>query len=105
MRRRLGTGQHEDCLTLMVVDGLGHGTFAAAAAECAQQAFAEAPRNPRATCWNAPIAPWRHARCRRRGRRAVAVGSVSYAGVGNITAVWSARRNPRDWFRITGRLV
>lgn len=78
--------QHEDSLTLMLVDGLGHGTFAAAAAECAQKAFAEASEDP-------PHNVLQRAHRALAGTRGAAAavaklsnrGSVSYAGVGNIT--------------------
>jgi anti-sigma regulatory factor (Ser/Thr protein kinase) len=78
--------QEPDSLTVMLVDGLGHGTFAAAAAECAQRAFAEGSGDP-------PHALLQRAHRALTGTRGAAAavarlgtnGSVSYAGVGNIT--------------------
>lgn len=78
--------QDADSLTVMLVDGLGHGTFAAAAAECAQKAFAEAPAETPHTL----LQRAHRALSGTRGAAAAVArvsnrGSVSYAGVGNIT--------------------
>jgi anti-sigma regulatory factor (Ser/Thr protein kinase) len=76
--------QHHDCATLMVIDGLGHGAFAAAAAECAQRTFADnATESPRGLLERAH----RALGSTRGAAGAVArVGtSLSYAGVGNIS--------------------
>jgi anti-sigma regulatory factor (Ser/Thr protein kinase) len=78
--------QEPDSLTLMLVDGLGHGSLAAAAAECAQRAFAEGSGDtPHELLQRA-----HRALAGTRGAAAAvarlgAKGSVSYAGVGNIT--------------------
>ncbi|HEY6454207.1 MAG TPA: ATP-binding SpoIIE family protein phosphatase [Steroidobacteraceae bacterium] len=77
--------QDPDWTTLMVVDGLGHGTYAALAAECAQCTFAENPaQSPRALLERA-----HHSLVSTRGAaaavgRVAATGGISYAGVGNI---------------------
>jgi anti-sigma regulatory factor (Ser/Thr protein kinase) len=75
-----------DSISLLVVDGLGHGSFAATAAEAAQVSFAAAPSEPpRAVMERA-----HRALSSTRGA-AAAVAQIrgkkrlSYGGVGNIT--------------------
>jgi anti-sigma regulatory factor (Ser/Thr protein kinase) len=76
----------ENCTTLMVVDGLGHGTFAAVAAEAAQRAFAEAPaESPRGLLERAHRALGSTRGAAAAVARVAATGKVSYAGVGNIS--------------------
>jgi anti-sigma regulatory factor (Ser/Thr protein kinase) len=70
----------------MLVDGLGHGTFAAAAAHCANAAFVEKPIDaPRSVIERVHRAlsgtRGAAAACARVDRQ----GGVSYAGVGNIS--------------------
>jgi anti-sigma regulatory factor (Ser/Thr protein kinase) len=78
--------QEPDSLTLMLVDGLGHGAFAAAAAECAQRAFADAPdETPHGLLQRAHRALTGTRGAAAAVARLGADGSVSYAGVGNIT--------------------
>jgi anti-sigma regulatory factor (Ser/Thr protein kinase) len=77
--------QDHDWATLMVVDGLGHGSFAAVAAERAQRTFADSPAEaPRGLLERA-----HRALASTRGAAAavarVATRTVSYAGVGNIS--------------------
>jgi anti-sigma regulatory factor (Ser/Thr protein kinase) len=72
-------------IAAIVVDGLGHGTFAAQAAQCATAAFAKAPFDP-------PRSVLERAHTAMAGTRGAAAacvrldnrGAVSYAGVGNI---------------------
>ncbi|HEV2702954.1 MAG TPA: ATP-binding protein [Steroidobacteraceae bacterium] len=78
--------ENSDFMSLMLVDGLGHGALAAAAAECAQRAFAEAPDDTPQTL----LQRAHRALTGTRGAAAAvarlgANGSLSYAGVGNIT--------------------
>jgi anti-sigma regulatory factor (Ser/Thr protein kinase) len=77
--------QDTQTISLMVVDGLGHGSFAAAAAESALQSFAAAPaETPRAAIERA-----HRALSGTRGAAAAVARitgrSLSYAGVGNIS--------------------
>jgi len=77
--------QGEAYATLMVVDGLGHGSFAAAAAECAQRTFADAPADsPRGLLERAHRALSNTRGAAAAVARLAVRGSVSYAGVGNI---------------------
>lgn len=77
--------EDNDSVTLMVIDGLGHGSFAAVAAECALRSFAAAPCEP-------PRAVLEHAHRALSATRGAAAavarvannGHVSYSGVGNI---------------------
>jgi len=77
----------EDGVTsAIVIDGLGHGTFAAQAARCATAAFAKAP-------FDAPRSVLERAHAAMAGTRGAAAacarldhrGTVSYAGIGNIS--------------------
>jgi anti-sigma regulatory factor (Ser/Thr protein kinase) len=78
--------QDHDCATLMVVDGLGHGTFAAAAAECAQRVFADTPaESPRGLLERAHRAMSGTRGAAAAVARIGTTGTVSYAGVGNIS--------------------
>jgi anti-sigma regulatory factor (Ser/Thr protein kinase) len=77
--------REHDCATLMVVDGLGHGAFAAIAAECALRTFADNPaESPRGLLERA-----HRALGNTRGAAAavarIATQTVSYAGLGNIS--------------------
>lgn len=77
--------QDHDCTTLMVVDGLGHGSFAAVAAECAQRTFANAPADrPRSLLERAHRALGNTRGAAAAVARVTATGPISYAGVGNI---------------------
>ena len=78
--------QHHDCATLMVVDGLGHGTLAAAAAECAQRTFADSPsESPRGLLERAHRAMGGTRGAAAAVARVATSGTVSYAGIGNIS--------------------
>jgi hypothetical protein len=79
---------HQDGLALLVADGLGHGEFAAQAAEAAADAFIAQPHSPPAEVLAA-------ADRKMRGTRGAAVacanwnlasGGLAFAGVGNIAA-------------------
>jgi anti-sigma regulatory factor (Ser/Thr protein kinase) len=73
--------------TLMVIDGLGHGSFAAAAAECAQRTFADTPADtPRGLLERAHRALGSTRGAAAAVARVGATGNLSYAGVGNIGA-------------------
>jgi anti-sigma regulatory factor (Ser/Thr protein kinase) len=78
--------QETDSTTLMVIDGLGHGSFAAIAAECAQESFAAAPSAaPRAIIERAHRALSGTRGAAAAVARITGKNKVSYAGVGNIT--------------------
>ena len=75
----------DDGLSLIVVDGLGHGTFAAEAARACVTAFSSAPRDaPMDILQRANLAMSKTrggaAACARLGS-----GTMTYAGVGNIS--------------------
>jgi anti-sigma regulatory factor (Ser/Thr protein kinase) len=73
--------------TLMVVDGLGHGSFAAIAAEGAQRTFADTPaESPRGLLERAHRALASTRGAAAAVARVGGTGTVSYAGVGNIGA-------------------
>jgi anti-sigma regulatory factor (Ser/Thr protein kinase) len=78
--------EDQDSLCIMLVDGLGHGSFAAAAAECAQESFAATvAETPRAILERA-----HRALASTRGAAAAVARitqrcKLSYAGVGNVT--------------------
>jgi anti-sigma regulatory factor (Ser/Thr protein kinase) len=82
---RLATQGNE--IAVMVADGLGHGTFAAQAAQAAATAFAAAPFGP-------PEGILERAHRAMSGTRGAAAacahlddsGAIAYAGVGNISA-------------------
>jgi Stage II sporulation protein E (SpoIIE) len=78
--------QEADATTLMVIDGLGHGSFAAIAAESAQESFAAAPsETPRAIIERAHRALSSTRGAAAAVARITGTNKVSYAGVGNIT--------------------
>ncbi len=78
---------NHELATLMVVDGLGHGSFAAAAAECAQDIFAESPQEAPRTLVERAHRALSHTRGATAAiARVTATGKISYAGVGNISA-------------------
>jgi anti-sigma regulatory factor (Ser/Thr protein kinase) len=77
--------QDHEGASLMVVDGLGHGSFAAVAAECAQRIFAGSPaESPRGLLERAHRALGSTRGAAAAVARIAAAGKVSYAGVGNI---------------------
>jgi anti-sigma regulatory factor (Ser/Thr protein kinase) len=80
---RLATG--EEFTSVLVVDGLGHGAFAAQAAQCSAEAFARAPFDPPSSV----IARLHQAAVGTRGAAAACArlsrrSTLSYAGIGNI---------------------
>ena len=78
--------QDDDWTTLMVVDGLGHGSLAAVAAESAQRTFAETPaESPRGLLERAHRALGNTRGAAAAVARVAATGTVAYAGVGNIS--------------------
>ena len=78
--------EQADSISLMVVDGLGHGAFAAIAAESAQQSFAAAPsETPRTVLERAHRALTSTRGAAAAVARLTGANSLSYAGVGNIT--------------------
>jgi len=78
--------QDDTFTSLMVVDGLGHGSFAAVAAEGALRTFADAPaESPRGLLERAHRALGSTRGAAAAVARVTAGGSVSYAGVGNIS--------------------
>jgi anti-sigma regulatory factor (Ser/Thr protein kinase) len=79
--------RNDECTAVMVIDGLGHGTFAALAAESAQRGFCEAPFDmPREALQRThrDLVATRGAAV--AVSRETADGRLAYAGVGNITA-------------------
>jgi anti-sigma regulatory factor (Ser/Thr protein kinase) len=78
--------EEDHSISLMVVDGLGHGSLAAVAAESALQSFAAAPGDPP----RAAVERAHRALSSTRGAAAAVArltdgNSLSYAGIGNIT--------------------
>jgi anti-sigma regulatory factor (Ser/Thr protein kinase) len=78
--------EDQDVTNLMVIDGLGHGSLAATAAQCGLDSFAEGPQDPPRTT----IERAHRALGATRGAAAAVacVGAnrqVSYCGIGNIT--------------------
>jgi anti-sigma regulatory factor (Ser/Thr protein kinase) len=77
--------QDQNGTTLMVVDGLGHGSLAAAAAECAHRTFTDTPgQTPRGLLERAHRALSSTRGAAAAVARFATTGTVSYAGVGNI---------------------
>jgi len=96
--------QEADSISVMVVDGLGHGSFAAIAAESAQESFAAAPsETPRAIIERA-----HRALSSTRGAAAAVAritgNKVSYAGVGNITGYLIANEKSQGLVSHNGTL-
>jgi anti-sigma regulatory factor (Ser/Thr protein kinase) len=97
--------QEADSTTLMVIDGLGHGSFAAIAAESAQESFAAAPsETPRAIIERAHRALSSTRGAAAAVARITGKNKVSYAGVGNITGYLIANEKSQGLVSHNGTL-